>query len=319
MVGLPFDAGAGFDGVAVFDGVQVPYPVPAVSSAGGGGGVYVRLAWRGAGTYDVAGPPVEGEIDGPVSVACYDGAGSLVAVDRLPGPVTGLGWSVEAPVLSALDTYTVVWSATVDGFAGQWSAAVELVGDHLFSVAELRAADRAFEDVERYPDDVLARVRVQVEDVIEGESAAGVAMRPRARRVVVSGSGRDCITVPDLEVSGVYAVSVAGSAWSAAMVAGIVPEDDRLYLPSGVWPAGRRNVVVWYVHGRPRPPAPIRRAGVLLAREYLAGSDLPGRATATTVGDQFYRITVAGRDGVTGLPEVDAALAQHGRRRFGVG
>jgi hypothetical protein len=78
-------------------------------------------------------------------------------------------------------------------------------------------------------------------------------------------------------------------------------------------------VTVHYVHGYNYPPGAITRAGLILSREYLIKSDIPGRATATTVGDQLFRITVAGRDGVTGLPEVDAAIAQFGRKSFAIG
>ena len=66
-------------------------------------------------------------------------------------------------------------------------------------------------------------------------------------------------------------------------------------------------------------PGPIARAAVILCREYLAATELPGRATATSIGDQMFRLTVAGRDGATGLPEVDSAVEQFGRRKYGIG
>lgn len=256
----------------------------------------------------------------PVSATITDGAGVVVTMGTPMVNGGSLEWSVPAEDLPALDQYRITWTGTVNGAEQSWSTDAELVGGYLFEIPELRSRDRAFTDATKYPSSLLAAKRVEVEDTFEGPKAAGVAFVPRGRRVTLDGFGLRTLRVPDYEVRRVYSVTANGVAWDTEQVEAIVCDDDRLHLPAPrIWPSGWKNIVVHYEHGLDAPPAPIRRAALTLAREYLAGSDLPGRATATSVGDQMFRLTVAGRDGVTGLPEVDAALDQHGRKRYVIG
>jgi hypothetical protein len=74
-------------------------------------------------------------------------------------------------------------------------------------------------------------------------------------------------------------------------------------------------------HGYEAVPEPVRRAGLIYARTLLIRSAMEqsDRATAVFTDIGGYRLTIAGRDGPTGIPDVDAVLSpdQYGRRPAG--
>lgn len=271
-------------------------------------------------TVDDDGTPVTPHA--PATVVIRDGAG----VQVFSGAATASDHKLTAVVASSelehLDVFTATWSALVNSVATQWVSDIELVGGYVFEIADLREQDRTF-TVEKYPTETLREVRGWVEDVIEGPRAANVAFVPRSSRVTIDGTGRTSLVLPDLNVREVYAVSVDGVAWTDAQIAKLTVDDGVLWLASGapfyMWPAGHRNITLHYSHGHDRAPGAITRAALMLAKEYLVKSDVPGRATATSIGDQLFRLTIAGRDGVTGLPDVDAAIDQFGRKTYTVG
>lgn len=254
----------------------------------------------------------------PYSVVMRDGAGVQVATGTPVHTDHILTFTVPASSVTKLDTYSLTWTATVNSAPMTWATHVEVVGGYLFEIADLRAEDRAFENVDKYPTETLKVVRAWVEDVIESARAANVAFVPRARRVVLNGTGRTALMLPDLELRTVESVTVDGIAWTNEQVAALTV-DDGVVWATEPWPEGVRNVEIHYTHGHDFPPGAITRAALMLAREYLVKTDIPGRATATSIGDQLFRLTIAGRDGVTGLPDVDAAIAQFGRKTYAVG
>jgi len=267
------------------------------------------------------GAPVTAEA--PFAVVVRDGAGAEVATGTPTAAAGTMSVEIPAESLQTLDTYELEWTAEVDGDAASWSSTLQLVGGYLFTLAQFRQADRAFENTTNYPADLVAELRMWVEDVIEGPRAAHVAFARRGARATVDGTGRAGLLMPDLEIASVYSVKVGEETWTEEQVSSLVIDDAGLYLtadsPYSIWPAGRQNIVVHYEHGRAATPGPITRAALLLAREYAVSSDVPGRATATSIGDQLFRLTIAGRDGVTGLPDVDAAIAQFGRISYRIG
>lgn len=283
-----------------------------------------RLRQRATGSYALAIEPLDDNgapivVTAPFTVEVVDGGGTSTYTGS--ATYTSGILSAEIPVadMPLLDTYTITWGGEVDGDSTLWVDQVELVGGYLFELKDLRARDRAFADTGKYPTALLDSKRFEVEDTLESQKAAAVAFVPRGRRVTLDGSGRAAIALPDLEVRELYSITVDGVALTSGELNAVIIDDAWLHLESSVWTKGVRNVAVHYAHGLDAPPPPITRAALTLAREYLAGSDLPGRATATSIGDQMYRLTIAGRDGVTGLPEVDAAVDQHGRKRFRIG
>lgn len=277
---------------------------------------------------------------GSYAATLTDGAGATVG-SPFAATYSNHMLTVTVPVsnMPKLDVYTLTWAPTAVGSSQPvWTTEIDLVGGYLFELPALRSMDRAFADTTKYPTAALKLVRDQVEDTIEGPRAAQVAFVRRSRRVSVNGTAPDLnlgyfplkyggdyrdLTVPDFVVNKLYSASINGTALTQAEIDAISISDNVLHRDAGVqwpaWPFGRNNVTLHYTHGYDRTPGAITRAALMLAREYLVTSPIPGRATATSIGDQMFRLTIAGRDGVTGLPEVDAAIDQFGRKGYGLG
>lgn len=78
-----------------------------------------------------------------------------------------------------------------------------------------------------------------------------------------------------------------------------------------VGPDGR--AIIRYRYGLTEVPERVSEAVLMLAAYYLRPSATPDRATGESTDAGFIRYTLAGKDGATGLPEVDAAIEQFGR------
>lgn len=285
----------------------------------------LRIKQRTTGAYALTATAVDDDgvvqhVDSP-SITVKDGAGTTVATGTPSANNQHvLSFSLTASLLPKLDTYSVIWSGTIGGNAWSWTDELELCGGYLFEIADLRAMDRAFENTTKYPTATLRQIRTWAEQTIEGKRAARVAFVPRSNRAKVSVT-QDYSTgliLPDFAVRKIHSLSVDGVAWTQTEIDTLTIEDNIVWNDAG-WIAGNANIEVHYEHGHDIPAGPVTRAALLLAREYLLKSELPSRATATSIGDQWFRINVAGRDGVTGLPEVDAVIDQFGRKFYGIG
>lgn len=73
-----------------------------------------------------------------------------------------------------------------------------------------------------------------------------------------------------------------------------------------------------YKYGADTLPLRVSLAVLDLAAYYLRADVLSSRAVGEATDAGFLRFTIAGRDGATGLPEVDAVIEQFGRKRYGV-
>lgn len=76
-------------------------------------------------------------------------------------------------------------------------------------------------------------------------------------------------------------------------------------------PEGRATIR--YRYGLSEVPERVSEAVLALAAYYLRPSATPDRATGESTDAGFIRYTLAGKDGATGLPEVDAVIEQFGR------
>lgn len=275
----------------------------------------------------------------PFVAKIYNGSGTLTSTHSSITCTAGVfSHEFDHSLFPLLDSYTIVWSGYIDGTKYEWLTDVELVGGFHFEIAELRALDRVFKDTTKYPSAYLREVRTAAEQTIEGPRAAQVAFVPRGARAKLTGTSPDLsrgynplvygadyrgLQVEDFEVRELYSVSINGTALTGDEIDAITVDDNMLWRSAGVqypaWPFGHRNITVHYEHGRDRAPMPIKRAALALAKEYLVESPIPSRATATSIGDQMFRLTIAGRDGITGMPIVDAAIKDWGRSGYGIG
>jgi hypothetical protein len=269
---------------------------------------------RGAGgtqtlrTYDADGNPADVDGTNPPTVQVTDSAGATVPGFSASRSSVGV-YTLEVPAsLQVLDVYQVAWSWP-NGQSRR--TAFELVGGFLFSVADARslAAD-PLADATRYPAEDIVRAREAVSERFE--RWCGLAFRPRGRRAVLDGTGRSLLVLPDERCLRIVSVQVDGQALTSEQLGQLrLDPAGLLRWVSGTWPVGVDNVVVLYEHGYDPTPEPVVRAAVRYARHLLAGSPYDDRATAVFTDVGGFRLNLAGRDGPTGLPEVDAVLAEY--------
>lgn len=246
---------------------------------------------------------------GAVTVAVVDGVGVEVVADTADSEGSGV---YSLPVdLSTLDEYTATWVGAFSGDAERTiSTRFDVVGSVPLTVAEVRALDEGFADTVKYPADaVQAEIDAawdQLDRVLQ------VAIVPRGRRVTLSGSGTTDLLLSDFRPIEVVSATVDGSAVSGALLdpAGIV------YLESG-WARGRGNVSLHYTHGWESTPEPVLRALKVLTADRIVPSAMPARATSLNTDVGAFRITTAGRDGYTGIPDVDSVIDQFGYAKAG--
>jgi hypothetical protein len=268
-----------------------------------------------------------------------DAAGTVTAtLKRLDGTVVNTAaaghpgppgvYTYAVPPQASLDWLTLDWSGTLGGSSIlSVQDRVEIVGGFLFGAGEARAAHRqTFANHTTWPTVGLATKAVLVEEECEG--ICRQAFVPRFARAVLSGTGSDRLTIPQVPpykptmLRSLRAVIVGGVAWSAPDVAAVGLSDSGvLTRPGGAaWPAGQRNIVIEYEHGWDLPPEEIRDAGILRLRSRLTStsSGIPDRASSFTVVDGgVYRLSTPDRQR-TGIPDVDAAYARYTRPRRAV-
>lgn len=198
-----------------------------------------------------------------------------------------------------LDVLTIRWTT---GNLGTIETTVEVVGGFLFSLADARR-DKDLTNTTKYPAAELIRVRTLAETALE--EACGVAFVPRYGRDVVDGNGGSSLLLDQPRVSAIRAVSVDGTALSAA-------EFDL----RGVWGRGYSNAEITYEHGYRTPPLRVSQACLLLAKQWAIQGPIDTRSTARVSADGgFEYLATPGRQGATfGIPEVDAVVMEYGLR-----
>lgn len=230
---------------------------------------------------------------------------------------TGTGtyeFTLTGAQLGQCDLYTATWAGGGSTFRTQF----EVIGSWPVSLAQLRAGNTELADLVRYPAALLRAARDLALDRME--TACQVAWSTRRARATLDGDGSGLIILPHSEVQQVLALTVDGTAWA--------PGDCKLWpwgglaAPDGqTWVRGLRNITVDYLHGAARCPAPVADAVVELAIgaciEY--GTRVPERATSMSTEVGTFRLTIPGRDGPTGIPRVDAVIAQYGYVKPAIG
>lgn len=241
-----------------------------------------------------------------------DSAGTVVAGFTFARTGTGVYTCTLPANLEVLDRYAISWAwANGQSRASEF----ELVGGFLFTIPDVRAFDPALADETTYPDARIIQARGHVEDVFEHQRTTGMAFRPRGRRVDVDGTGTRGLFLPDTHLRLVRAVTMDGTAFTSGELADVAvyPHGEIVRATLGTFTAGIRNVQVLYEFGEGAVPGDVWQAALKLARYALAPGPMDGDGRATAQFNEFggFRLTIAGRDGPTGLPDVDAVLDRY--------
>lgn len=258
------------------------------------GGAVLQAAW-----YDDDGAEVLDPGDVTVAVTGDDGTVLLAA-----GTVTeGAGAAprtVELPFEfnGRLDWLTAVWTSST---LGEQTTHVEVVGGFHVVMHVLR---QELGDAAKYPADRIRRARTWWEDL--AETYCRVAFVPRYRRIDVDVAAARQVVLEDHAIRQLRAVTIDGA--EIDVDACTLAPGGVVVLPERV--TGRLRVA--YEHGRDRPPSQLTDAAVIAIADKLRTdrSEQSRRVLSTT--NEFggtTRHTVASRERPTGIPEVDAVLA----------
>lgn len=259
-----------------------------------------------------------GAATGAVTYTVTDADGTAVTSGSATHGTAG-AYSFTLPPQTAVKSLTIVWTGTWGGVAQSLTTYAEIVGNHLFTIAEARAFDNAaLASVTDYPEADIRAARAGIADFFE--SVTDVSFIPRYGRKVLDGPGARDLWLPVKQLRTLLAASVAGTAFTASEIADVeVYEYGKLYRPSTwdsyVWGEGaaRRNVTVAYEHGYQSVPWDIHQAALVYLRYLLVASDISDRTVSWSNELGTFRQAVPGRLYPTGLPSVDAALGRYQR------
>ncbi len=183
--------------------------------------------------------------------------------------------------------------------AAAFDADVEIIERHYFELDELKGYGDGTDDFSDRTDDELRAKREKATEVFE--RAAG---RSFVRRM-----GTTAVYAPQGFVP-----------LEHCDVERIIAPDYRLVSDCQAEAIGKpvEGCEIVYIYGKRMVPEAVKEAVLALAAYYLRASATPDRATGEATEAGFLRYTIAGRDGATGIPEIDAIAEQFGRKRYGV-
>ena len=259
------------------------------------------------------------------SVAVVDGQGNVVttgAATLVGGSSGRVTASVDDAQTSEVKTLTATWTLTVGGNSQTFVTTHEVIGDVLFSEAELRAFDgSALSNATTYTDAAIQAMHEMVREAFE--QICHVAFGARFKRDYFDGDGCATLWLRDMQVQSILAAAIrtAGTqtwvALSGSELADLLLDSNgRLVRDSlGYWTSGKRNIRVDYVYGYQPVPLEVKRAAMWIARNNLTGSNMPRNAISQVDELGTFRLAVPGERGSWfALPEVDRVLRDYQAR-----
>lgn len=218
-------------------------------------------------------------------------------------------YDLAAADAADLDTLTFAWE--IDGQV--FETVVEVVGGFYFSIAQALALT----ELEDFSAAEIATARTLAEQAFE--DAARVAFVPRYAYERVSAQRGQLLSLPRFPlrvVRSVTEITSFGGDPADVDASGYSATEEGIYRLYG-WTPGPKNVTVGYEYGYDRPPELVARAVLILAKNWLIEGPITDRATAISAGPDGGTITLLTpgvRGVVFGIPVVDSALEQYGRK-----
>lgn len=192
----------------------------------------------------------------------------------------------------------------IDGYAQGTNAAafvadVEIIPRHYFELDELKSSGDGTDDFSDKTDDELRAKREKATEVFERAANRSFVCRMAVQRTF----GETFVQLDNCDVRSID----SPDAKLVSDCQAVIDTADA---------EGCESVV--YTYGADFIPEAVKDAVLTLAAYYLRAQATPDRATGEATDAGFIRFTIAGRDGATGLPEIDAIAEQFGRKRYGV-
>jgi hypothetical protein len=222
-------------------------------------------------------------------------------------------YTVDLPPQPTVNLLSVTWAGAFGGVDQALTYDVEVVGEVLFTVSELRNfGDRALADEATYPDEDLISTRSRITE--DFAKYCGVSFVPRYGLATLDGSGRNTAWLPNIRTTAVLHGSANGTPLSEGELADVFVYPTGKIEKIGRWNCGNRNLVIGYQHGYEEPPAAISRAGLILARYEMVRTDVAERMVTFANELGTIRLSVPGPGQHTGIPIVDETLVTYSAR-----
>lgn len=247
--------------------------------------------------------------DAGVTVTITDAAGAAVVTDEAT-TVAGSTASYLLDPQAEVASLTAVWTGDFGGVEQSVSSAVEIVGGHLFTIAQARAFDdQALNNDTLYPDSLIRETRAGIAEMFATE--CGVSFVPMYGRETLSGERRRDLWLSNGHVNRILSANVDTVALTPTELADVQTYPYGRMFWSRSWAWGHRNIVVEYEHGYQTVPYEIHRAALVLARYTLVATNLSDRTISLSNELGTVRLSVPGHNYPTGIPVVDAALGRY--------
>ena len=275
----------------------------------------ITFDWRIGGTSTAPSDP-------PTRVAITRPDGTPLPGAPTTAPSTGNGAKpgevgFTLPTQTEATVLDVLWTATVAGELRNLRSTVEVVSEHLFDLADLRAFEwggftqgaAPLADPVKYPDEKLSRWRDQIADEIEEFTGTAPMERyTRARLRPSIGSRRLLLDTPGYHPRRVLGLTNGGTVWAPNLLAEL---ELGITVISHAYQSFTDPVQLTYVRGLARVPAQISEAGMKITVMKARPSTIPPRAISITDERGTMQLSVANYDKARyyGVPEVDTALA----------
>lgn len=261
---------------------------------------------------------VDADTDPTVVVKRADGTTllSTTATNEIGAGV----YSLVIPPQATLNVLTLTWTGLFTGTPISIETTVEIVGGFYFTIAELRAQDKNFENTTKYPNSALIDARAYVE--AEFEDICHRAFVPRYHREtsVVTDQDTASLWLEKPEVIRFLSLRVNGADQISWYNSGYLMRDK--YSPhivnlSNLALASSYAVSVdaEYEYGMTSVPLPIKQKALKRAKMFLMGqtSTLDERAVSMSLPD-IGTINLAQpgvRGSETGVPDIDIVLRRY--------
>lgn len=205
--------------------------------------------------------------------------------------------SFRFPCFADPDSVKIEWLTASGSNEAAFVSFAEVISRHYFSLGQLLEDGPEQDDFSEYPVEALYSARQAATDVFEQASRRSFVHRVGRTKDY----GRDDLI--RLDHGDVYELLSEGY----IQVSGSQLERDRKCAPV---PFPRW---IEYLYGSDAMPTEVSRAVLSLAAYMLRPSNRPLGATGQSSDAGYIHFTVAGRDGATAIPEVNAAIEQFGR------
>jgi hypothetical protein len=253
-------------------------------------------------TFQVGGADTDPSPDtATVTITRDDGTALVTDAAATPSGTGGFLYTLSAGQNDRLDILTAEWTSAL----GTLTTVTEVAGGFLFTIAQARSLN-PLSDPTKYPTQAIIDARTLVETALE--DACGVAFVPRYRREVVSGTGGTELVLSSPRVTALRSTTLDG----ATVTDTVVPSAPGVIYTAGGWTRGFGNYSIAYEHGWPFPPPRVSQAALLWAKSVLVKGPIDDRTTSFSTEDGTFSLATPGiRGSVTGIPEVDATIAQY--------